>query len=310
MGPARPWRTRNHHDLPHVLNKGGGEVISCPERVRDPSALRAMIARIRSAQNPFAVMARAMSYGVDFRLAHESVLSLRSRLSPAVSGISAKRDLAAEDELRFHFEYQARYTKELRAVRALAPDQYHEFRKCYEPDPKRRGLGYVMYVIQDYIKGIAVNSILYPGLDSRKRTVQCLANQVVILGSLDSPIDSVLSNTKASLQADLQDVELETAKSLIKASPRAAGALAGAILESYLQEVAAIQQVKATKKNPTVSDFNDFLKQAGACDAATWRKISLADIPNMCTHRRSTDPTPEQAIELIEGADCVAEKVI
>lgn len=57
MGPARPWRTWNYHDLPHVLNKSGGEVISSSERVRDPSTLRAMIARIRSAQNPFAVMA-------------------------------------------------------------------------------------------------------------------------------------------------------------------------------------------------------------------------------------------------------------
>jgi len=188
---------------------------------------------------------------MDFRLADGSVLSLGSRLSPAVSGISAKRDLAAEDELRFHFGYQARYTKALRAVKALALDRYHEFRKCYEPDPKRRGVGYVTYVIQDYIKGIA------------------------ILGSLGSFIDSVLSNTEASLQADLQDVELETAKSLIKESPHAARAL------------------------------------AGACDTATWRTISyLADIPNMCTHRRSTDPTADRVMELIEGADCVAKNVI
>jgi hypothetical protein len=216
-----------------------------------------------------------MSNGMDFRLADGSVLSLGSRLSPAVSGISAKRDLAAEDELRFHFGYQARYTKALRAVKALALDRYHEFRKCYEPDPKRRGVGYVTYVIQDYIKGIALNSILYTGFDSRKRTVQCLANQIAILGSLGSFIDSVLSNTEASLQADLQDVELETAKSLIKESPHAARAL------------------------------------AGACDTATWRTISyLADIPNMCTHRRSTDPTAERVMELIEGADCVAKNVI
>ena len=36
----------------------------------------------------------------------------------------------------------------------LATDRAQEFRRYYEPDPKRKLLGYGTYVIQDYLKGV------------------------------------------------------------------------------------------------------------------------------------------------------------
>lgn len=218
--------------------------------------------------------------------------------------------LATEGKGSFRVDYQSWYTRALRAVHSLAPDRYEEFRKYYEPDPKRKDLGYGSYVIQDYMKNVAPSGVYYRDFDTKKQAAQGMMNQLAILGSLTTRIESVLTNIEAHLQADLQDAELATARSLIKISPRAAGALAGVILETYLQRVAEAHGVKVSKKNPTISDLNDPLKQAEVYDTSVWRKISyLADLRNLCSHKKSTDPSPEQALELVEGVDWVSRNV-
>lgn len=213
-------------------------------------------------------------------------------------------------EPSFHFEYQKWYSKALPLVRSLAQDRYEEFRRYYDPDPKRKSLGYGDYVIQDFIKGVAPSKFHYPDFDTRSQSGQAFLNQIVILSSINERLDSVLSDLEGVLFADLKDAELATAHSLLKVSPRAAGALAGVILEAHLQRVANVHGVKIAKKAPTVSDLNDPLKQANVYDTATWRKISyLADIRNLCSHKKTTDPTPDQVIELIEGVNWAMKNV-
>jgi hypothetical protein len=131
--------------------------------------------------------------------------------------------LKPESKSNFHFDYQAWYSKALKAVHSLAPDRYEEFRRYYESDPKRKSLGYGTYVIQDYLKGVAPNRIQYPDFDTREQAGQGLYNQLAILTSLAARIDSVLANIEAYLFASFQDAELSTAKALVAASPRAAG---------------------------------------------------------------------------------------
>jgi hypothetical protein len=129
-------------------------------------------------------------------------------------------------------------------------------------------------------------------------------NQVLILRSIRDRIDSVLSNLEAALFADLKDAELATATVLLKVSPRAAGALAGVILEAHLQRVAISRGVAIARKSPTLSDLNEPLKQAGVYDMASWRKITfLADIRNLCSHKKGDDPKGEQVQELLEGVN-------
>lgn len=202
------------------------------------------------------------------------------------------------------FDYQEWYSKALPVMRVLGPDRCEEFKRYYEPDPKRKALGYGTYVIQDYIKGVAPGAYALKGFDTKGQASHCLLNQVAILKSVQERIDSVLSNLESSLFADLNDAELATASLLLKTSPRAAGALAGVVLEGHLQRVAGAHQLKITKKSPTVSDLNEPLKQAGVYDMATWRKISfLADIRNACCHKKGDDPQPQQVQELLEGVN-------
>ena len=111
------------------------------------------------------------------------------------------------------------------------------------------------------------------------------------------------------LYAELQDSEIVVAKRLAKVSLRAAGALVGVVIEGHLQKVASNRGVKLTKKNPTIADLNDPLKAAGVVDTPAWRKISfLADLRNLCSHKKGTEPTKEQ-VKLIQGAEWVTRNV-
>lgn len=211
---------------------------------------------------------------------------------------------------QFHYEYQRWYTKALKAVESLAPDRYTEFRSYYEIDPKRKSLGYGTFVIQDFIKGVAPSSFHYPNFDTREQTLTCFLNQLTILSSISERIDSVISNIEGELYAELQDNEIVVAKQLAKVSLRAAGALMGVVIEGHLQKVASNHSVKIAKKNPSISDLNDPLKADGIIDTPAWRKISfLADLRNLCSHKKDAEPTKEQVEELIQGAEWLTKNV-
>lgn len=214
------------------------------------------------------------------------------------------------EDTQFHYSYQRWYSKGLKAISSLAPDRYVEFRSYYEIDPKRKALNYSTYVIQDFMKGIVPSSHRIANFDSRKQVITCFFNQLTILSSIEDRIDSVISNIEGELYSNLQDSELVVARHLAKVSHRAAGALVGVIIEGHLQKVATNHGVKISKKNPTISDLNDPLKLAGILDTPSWRKISfLADIRNLCTHKKDFEPTKEQVEDLIQGAEWLSKNV-
>ncbi|ASF15676.1 hypothetical protein [Shewanella sp. FDAARGOS_354] len=164
--------------------------------------------------------------------------------------------------------------------------------------------GYGTYVIQDYLKGVAPGSYQLQNFDTRAQTVQNSVNQLTILHSLLGRIDSVLANIDTELLSEIQDAELETARQLSKISLRAAGSLVGVVIENHLQKLANNHGIKSRKKHPTISDLNDPLKNEGVFDTPTWRKVTyLADIRNICSHKKDIEPTKEQINELIEGAN-------
>lgn len=215
-----------------------------------------------------------------------------------------------KEETQFQYDYQRWYTKALKAVDSLAPDRYAEFRAYYEVDPKRKSLGYGTYVIQDYIKGVGPNSYAYPDFDSRQQALTCFFNQITILTAISERIDSVLANIEGELYAEIQDGEIAVARQLSKVSIRAAGALVGVLIEGHLQKVASAHNLKIAKKNPTIADLNDPLKSASVIDTPTWRKISyLADIRNLCSHKKDAEPTKEQVEEMIQGAEWLTKNV-
>ena len=211
---------------------------------------------------------------------------------------------------QFQYDYQSWYTKALKVIESLAKDRYAEFRSYYEVDPKRKSLTYGTYAIQDYFKGVAPNSFHHPNFDSREYVIKCFFNQLTIINAVSDRIDSVLADIEGELYAELQDNEVLVARQLLKVSPRAAGALVGVVIEGHLQKVSETHGLKIAKKNPTISDLNDPLKAAGVIDTPAWRKISfMADLRNLCSHKKDADPTKEQVEELIAGADWLTKNV-
>ena len=168
------------------------------------------------------------------------------------------------------------------------------------------------YTIQDYIMGLgpAPDRLGKAPFDTTNVVVLRVVNQVQVLASLSTRIESVLSDVRGHLFAELQDAELQAAQQLMKINLRAAGALAGVVLERHMQRVAANHKVNIAKKDPTISELNDPLKQAGVYDTPVWRKIQLlADIRNLCSHQKSVEPTDVQVTELISGVNSVIKSV-
>lgn len=243
-----------------------------------------------------------------------TVDEIKKELSDLLSEVDSLVQLAAdtEDLMKFGMEYQAWYSRAIKLVESLATERLEEFISYYRIDPKRKATQYTNYVIQDYIKAVAARTNHYDEpLWDINNTVQIrVMNQCHILKSLSSRIDTVLQDVTGHLFSELQDKELEAAQSLIKISPRAAGALAGVVLERHLQRVFVNHGLTSRKKNLTISDLNDPLKQKGIYGIPVWRKIQLlADIRNMCSHQKDEEPSKDQVNELIDGVNSIVKTV-
>ena len=216
--------------------------------------------------------------------------------------------------IEFGTTYQIWYSRAYKVVEALGDERLEEFISYYKVDSKRKTISTTNYVIQDYINGrLTIRILKYPveaEVDGNKIVRRRVINQLQILKSLESRIDSVLQDVKGHLLADIQDSEFKVADQLRKISLRAAGALAGVILESHLQRVSQNHNILIRKKEPTIGDLNDPLKNKGIYDNPTWRKIQYcADIRNLCSHKKSREPTDDEVVELISGVNWVIKSI-
>ena len=219
---------------------------------------------------------------------------------------AAAKDAAGIVE--FGMEYQNWYTRAIKIVEILAPDRLVEFISYYQIDPKRKSTNAQNYVIQDFIMGRRARTLVSTGplWNINNRTTIRVYNQLQILQSLETRIDSVLSDVQGSLLSELQDKELATAEELLKVNVRAAGSLAGVVLENHLQKVMQNHHVTASKKSPTISEMNNLLKSNEIYDLPTWKKVEyLGSIRNLCSHKKEREPKKEEVEELIAGVNKV-----
>jgi hypothetical protein len=69
------------------------------------------------------------------------------------------------------------------------------------------------------------------------------------------------------------------------------------------------RNIDIKKKNPTIADYNDALKDA-AYDTIEWRKIQrLADLRNLCDHNKDREPTREEIEELVSGTEKIIKTI-
>lgn len=213
----------------------------------------------------------------------------------------------------FKSEYEKWYSEALEVIKQILPSRYDDFKRLYKDEKRKdKDIDYLTYTMSDYMIGVTKTS----GWEKTvvvdtKAAFPKFQQQMKILKSAERKFESSLFEIKQLLQADLFDSEIDTARELLKNGYiRAAGAIAGVVLEKHLQQVSISHNLKIKAKNPSISDYNDTLKEAQVLDVPTWRFVQhLADLRNLCDHKKQREPKPQEIEDLISGVDKVSKTV-
>jgi len=203
--------------------------------------------------------------------------------------------------------YQYWYTKALPLIKFLVPDRSNEFENCYRLNYSRQSLTPANYTILDYMNGLSLSGA--NELSLMKVRFHCQLG--IIKGAVDR-INSIVGNLEGVLQVDLFQSELDAAEHLLKNGYlRAAGAIAGVVLEGHLKTICKNHNVTITNKTAGISILNDDLKKAGVYDTSQWRRIQfLGDLRNKCDHKQTTEPTVEDIEDLISGVTKIINLIV
>ena len=214
----------------------------------------------------------------------------------------------------FNNAYQSWYSESKALVRQLLPDRLADFTRYYEKLRSRKEITYENYVIEDYLQGLNVTR--GPALDQTvivgpDAAISRVRQQLSIVESIKDRLRSSLFDIRRLAQADLFDSELAAAEELAKNKfARAAGAVAGVVLERHLKEVCANHSVTVRSGNPQISRLNEALKEANVIETPEWRFIQhLGDLRNLCAHDKETEPSSEQVKDLLAGVAKVTKTI-
>jgi hypothetical protein len=214
---------------------------------------------------------------------------------------------------KFSTAYQGWYSEAKALIRQLLPDRLADFVRHYEKPKPRKELTSESYRIEDYLQGLTVTQGGWEketvvGLDA---AIPHVRQQLAILKAVKARFESSLFDIRQLVMADLFDSELDAAMELARQKFfRAAGAVAGVVLEKHLAQVCANHSVRIAKKVPGIGDLNDLLKAADVLDVPQWRFVQhLGDIRNLCDHNKATEPTAEQVADLVAGVAKIVKTV-
>lgn len=227
-----------------------------------------------------------------------------------------KGDVTSREALKklpnFNVSYETWYSECLALLKQLLPDRFQDFKDHFEAPKHRKEITYATYRIQDALKNLRVTRPPYDEVVvDGKAAVAHFQQQAAILQAAKRRFESSLFEIKQLVQADLFDGEIGAARELLKNKfLRAAGAIAGVVLEKHIHQVCEDRSLKIPKKNPTISDLNELLKANSVIDVPQWRFVSmLADIRNLCDHSKQKEPTEQQVTDLIDGTDKILKTI-
>jgi hypothetical protein len=210
-------------------------------------------------------------------------------------------------KLRFSDEYQKWYSESLVLLKFLLPDRVDDFKKLYEKPKNRKSIDIENYTIEDYLQRNELGEVLV----KRENAIPKFEQQLAIIKSAKKRFESSLFDIKQLVQADLFDSELGAARELNKKGfTRGAGAMAGVVLEKHLAQVCENHQIKVTKKDPSINDYNQLLKDRDVIEIKDWRFIQhLTDLRNLCDHDKKREPKKEEIEELINGVEKIIKTI-
>jgi hypothetical protein len=212
----------------------------------------------------------------------------------------------------FMQEYQGWYSEAKSLIKQLLPDRLADFVRHYEKPKPRKEISFENYRIEDCLQGLTITgSWEKTKVVGPEGALPHFRQQQAILQSVKARFESSLFDIRQLVQADVFDSELDAAKELLRHKfTRAAGAIAGVVLERHLAQVCDNHSLKVAKKNPSISDLNGLLKEGGVLDMPQWRFVQhLADIRNLCDHNKVVEPTTDQVDDMIAGVAKITKTV-
>ena len=210
----------------------------------------------------------------------------------------------------FNESYEPWYSECIALLRQLLPDRLANFVSLYEKPKVRKAIENGNYVIQDFLQGLIVTRA-GDVIVAMSAALPQFRQQFAILRAAEVRFDSALFEMRQLVQADLFDTEIEAAHELLRNKfLRAAGAIAGVVLEKHVHQICEDRSIEISKKNPSISDLNDLLKTNSVVNIPQWRHISfLADIRNICDHNKKIEPTSDQIKDLLDGVNKVMKTI-
>ena len=235
----------------------------------------------------------------------EEIKKLIDKGTKLYEAIDINADGKSKDLGYFISYYERWYSKSLIIVKQFAPDRLDDFILFYKNN-KRKTIDVSTYTISDALRFVHSSSDSFGPTSARFPFFSQLNIIISCLNSLESKI----YNIQTILQADIFDSEIDSAKHLLKNGfLRAAGAMCGVIIEKHFSIVCKNRNIDIKKKNPTIADYNDALKDV-AYDTIEWRKIQrLADLRNLCDHNKDREPTREEIEELVSGTEKIIKTI-
>ena len=199
--------------------------------------------------------------------------------------------------------YQVWYTQALRMVARVLPERRREFEGYYRDDHDGRHESATICAILGSLRGPratgekrdALAGLFDPGLE-QATFLHLLGMQVAILASA---VPTLLP------QVRLPDRELQAARSLLSAGHRrAAGALAGVVLERHLSRVAQRHDLSLSEReSASLALLDRALREAGVYGAARSRQIErLAKLRDACLGPKKK-VSPQLVSKLLSGAE-------
>lgn len=214
------------------------------------------------------------------------------------------------DRSALRIQYESWYTLALSFIRQIVPERVTDFQSAYRHQ-KRKDINSETYTIEDYLMGLVVTHRGQEAFDTHLVFQFKFLGQIAILKAASDSAVALLRDIRTVLRAELFDDDLEAARELLKTAHfRSAGVICGVVLEGQLKSAAFRRSIKFTKRNVTISDLNDSLKNSSAYDVPMWRFIQrLGDIHNLCGHAGDRDPSKKEVDELITGVEKVIKEV-
>ena len=250
--------------------------------------------------------------------------------------------------MKRHMPYQTWYTKALRVISQLYPERSDDFQAHYRellalqrsmPSPPwyRKALR-VMHkltawrsqdakdharerhsrarpgsaeTVRQTCMGMTItpNGELIPSM--RLTFLAHFAQQLRILSSVRDGLEYVLADMHGTLYGDVENHVLTTVYTLSQhGHHRAAGALAGVLLEIHLAHVAAKYRVAMGAKTPDITMLNAALKHGGVYDGEIWHCIQrLGALRDDWVEASRRDPTVDELTAFLHEVHTVRQRV-